>query len=398
LLAGSATDNVISLWDLDSGVELGRLSGHQALVWSLAFSPDGRTLASGSEDRTVKFWDLVTRRELASIPQESAVYWLSFSPDNQMLASGGIGSYHFWHAPHGGVALPATPKTSLADLPANSVWRIPDGPRPLPRRILAEREECFSNMLRIHSAIMAYRKDHDRMPDWLSDLAPEYLSDTNCLICPVQTRTGRTPNLLGMEDPRIKTSYFYEFNAHTNTFFDPFGMAAPGDTTKEWKTKQLSHFGKIVPVVRCLLHGEVLNASYAGERLESRQGWEYAAEGKLRKSNPAEAGKWLARMETEGSAAALNTLAWVMAASPHAEERDGPSAVRLAERAVALTNRRDGTTLDTLAAAYAETGQFNKAMSVENEAIALETGAVLKKDYEARWKLYFSRAPYRDPD
>jgi hypothetical protein len=397
-LAASRTDDLISLWDLDSKVELGKLSGHQAHVWSLAFSPDGRTLASGGEDRAVKFWDLATRREIASILQKTAVYWLSFSPDNQMLVSGGIGSYHFWPAPRGGVALPlAAPRLSLADLPTNSVWRIPDGARPLPRRMLAEKEECFTNMLKLHAAILAYRKDHEQMPDWLSDLVPQYLSDTNCLICPDQARTGTSPDLLGMEDPRIKTSYSYEFSARANTFSDLFGIAAPGDTMKEWKIKQLAHFGKLVPVVRCLFHGEVLSVTYAGERLQGAGRWELAAEAKLRKSHPAESGKWLVKMETEGRAPALNELAWVMAVSRNAEERDGPGAVRLAEKAAALTNRKDGATLDTLAAAYAETGQFDKAVSVENEAIALETAAVLKKAYEVHLKLYQSHAPCREP-
>ena len=77
----------------------------------------------------------------------------------------------------------------------------------------AEQEQCFTNMLKIRAALMAYRKDHQKMPDWLSDLVPDYLDDTNCLICPVCARTGEKANLHGMDDPKLTSSYYYEFSA-----------------------------------------------------------------------------------------------------------------------------------------------------------------------------------------
>ncbi len=138
-MAVSTEDHLISIWDIKSGTRLRTLPGHQALVFSLAFSPDGRTLASGSEDRTIKLWHVATGRELCSFTQEKGVYWLTFSPDNQMLVSGQIGSYQFWRAPRGDDAapMPVVPKIALADLPTNSIWRLPDGngmnPAPAPQ-------------------------------------------------------------------------------------------------------------------------------------------------------------------------------------------------------------------------------------------------------------------------
>jgi WD40 repeat protein len=58
-LSGS-DDKTIKLWDLATGKNTATLNGHTETVHSVTFSPDGKTLASGSFDRTVKLWDLET--------------------------------------------------------------------------------------------------------------------------------------------------------------------------------------------------------------------------------------------------------------------------------------------------------------------------------------------------
>ena len=57
----------ISIWDAQTGQELVSLKGHSGRVWSVAFSPDSKRLASGSEDQTVKVWDTQTGQELLSL-------------------------------------------------------------------------------------------------------------------------------------------------------------------------------------------------------------------------------------------------------------------------------------------------------------------------------------------
>ena len=56
-LANCSSDKTIKLWDVQTGAEIRTLSGHDNWVNSLSFSPDGKTLASGSEDNTIKLWE-----------------------------------------------------------------------------------------------------------------------------------------------------------------------------------------------------------------------------------------------------------------------------------------------------------------------------------------------------
>jgi len=64
-LASASGDQTVKVWDATSGQELLTLKGHTKGVWSVAFSPDGNRLASASGDKTVKVWDARPR------PQES---------------------------------------------------------------------------------------------------------------------------------------------------------------------------------------------------------------------------------------------------------------------------------------------------------------------------------------
>ncbi|OYP36860.1 tetratricopeptide repeat protein [Rhodopirellula sp. MGV] len=74
----------------------------------------------------------------------------------------------------------------------------------------------------------------------------------------------------------------------------------------------------------------------------------------------------------------LNNLAWVLATSPEAKIRDGEKAVRLADRAVRLTEEKKPHILSTLAAAYAETGNFEKAIEWSTKAV--DTGKEQEHD------------------
>ncbi|MBG1258898.1 serine/threonine-protein kinase [Nostoc commune] len=88
-LASASDDKTIKLWDLNSQKVLASLSGHSQAVKSVTFSPDGQILATASDDKTIKLWRVETSKEICTLLGHShAVKSVAFSPDGQILASG----------------------------------------------------------------------------------------------------------------------------------------------------------------------------------------------------------------------------------------------------------------------------------------------------------------------
>ena len=95
LASGSEDDDgTVKLWDVATGNNIATLKGHSSVVNSVAFSPNGKTVASASRE-TIKLWDVRTGKNTATIewPGSFFIESIAFSPDGKTLASGAYGEF-----------------------------------------------------------------------------------------------------------------------------------------------------------------------------------------------------------------------------------------------------------------------------------------------------------------
>ncbi len=107
LLASASQDRTVKLWDIQTGELKRAFTGHQFIVGAVVFSSDGQTLVSGGWDDTVRFWDVNTGKLKKTIRTANSVFALAISPDGRLLASGGSSNEHpennlqLWEMPTG---------------------------------------------------------------------------------------------------------------------------------------------------------------------------------------------------------------------------------------------------------------------------------------------------------
>jgi len=120
-------DQTAKIWDVASGRDLLTLKGHSAEIRSVAFSPDGQRIVTGSYDHTAKAWDAASGRELRTFKGHGAqIYSVAFSPDSQRIVTGSADTTaKLWEAASGRELLTLSGHSAL-------IWSVafsPDGQR-----------------------------------------------------------------------------------------------------------------------------------------------------------------------------------------------------------------------------------------------------------------------------
>ncbi len=136
ILASASEDDTIKLWNPDGragtgALPLRTLTGHRDNVWNVSFSPDGKTIASASGDGTIKIWNLANGKEIRTLTgYKGAVRAVSFAPDGLTIASSGSdGTVKLWNLADGRAGTGALPLRTFAGHRgwATNVTFSPDG-------------------------------------------------------------------------------------------------------------------------------------------------------------------------------------------------------------------------------------------------------------------------------
>ncbi|MCX6560586.1 MAG: caspase family protein [Candidatus Aminicenantes bacterium] len=125
VIASGSDDLTIKLWDAATGKQLRSLAGHTDGVRSVAFSPDGKVVASGSGDITIKMWDAATGRQLRSLKAATSIDSVIFSPDGKRLASCGAQAVQLWDAATGAPLRSfGEPTDSIGSMAFSPDWKV----------------------------------------------------------------------------------------------------------------------------------------------------------------------------------------------------------------------------------------------------------------------------------
>ncbi len=103
LASVSNWDQPIQLWDIYGSKQPTQLEGNNDGVTCVAFSPDGKTLAGATDNKLIKLWNVSSKKQLAELSGHSGgVAWVAFSPDGRTLASAGMDhSIRLWDVASG---------------------------------------------------------------------------------------------------------------------------------------------------------------------------------------------------------------------------------------------------------------------------------------------------------
>jgi eukaryotic-like serine/threonine-protein kinase len=408
------------------------IRAHNDNIYAVSFSPDGKTIATASWDGTAKLWSAATGQEIFRYDAPGVVWAVAFSPDGRYWAVGSGSAA-------GELALFQAATEAEISAPPNSHRLAPEpGPQPEQIEVWRLRAHGLARRGDGAGALAVFDRAIQQHPTnaacWLGKGV--WLARSNRLEEAAQTLAraaqlaAADTNSLGLVLNQVARALAYvgaNLKEQKSVEAEPalrqalalairlWGEANEDTTDVRARLAQLyfdlGRYDQAEPLYlkEFELDLESTEAGGVPPMKEPRQRLVklYQATGRPDKT-PAlqakvtqayrQAVERLRQAAKSGDPTALNQLAWLLATCEDDAIRDGPAALSLAEKAVAATNRKDPVYLDTLAAAFGEAGQFDKAVAAQKEAIALLSDETEKQDFASRLRLYEAKKPYRPSD
>ena len=251
-VASGSADSTVQLWRVHDAFRVRKLKGHKDWVMALAFSPDGTTLASGSEDKTVFLWRVADGGCLRELHGHTgAVAAVSFSPDGAMLATGSFDeSIRLWRVSDG--ALLRT-LTGHADF-VNSVAFSPDG-----KTLASASDDRTIRLWRVaDGAVLRTLTGHQ---DYVSCVA--FSPDGQRLASGVGSH-DKTLRLWRVSDGTLEQSWKASANAVASVAFSPDGSTVAAGAGRSDNSIGLWQVGRDTPLRKLTGHsGSVLSVAFS---------------------------------------------------------------------------------------------------------------------------------------
>ncbi|OQX27135.1 MAG: hypothetical protein BWK80_06860 [Desulfobacteraceae bacterium IS3] len=424
----ASAGSTIKLWDIASKGEIVQLTGHSEIVTSVAFSPDGKLLASGSYDKTVKLWDIASKRELAQLTGHSnKIRNVAFSPDGKLLASESLDdTVKLWNMEYYSSDLDGLLKDAcnrlhpyLKDIDDPN---LKDTDRGLCDDIREEnntdnRGTDYNKIIEINDTELQYIKrgdayydkgEYDKAVDDYSKAIE--INDQNDQ---AYMKRGNTYFNKGDYDNAIDDySKVIEINQKNDMAYLNRGIAYSNKGEYE---KAIYDYSKAIEIndqndMAYILQGDAYNNK--GEYDKAVDDYSKAIEinpkndtAYINRGNAYyNKGEYDKAIDDYNKAIEINPkndrgyngISWLLATCPDAKYRNGAKAIEFAKKAIEL-NPNIYEFGDTLAAAYAEAGQFDEAVKAQEKTIEM-LGEKIKDipEFKERLNLYKVGKPWRE--